>query len=61
MIGVLWEDNRSPSPSYHEPSELVWIEIPGLTDDEEEDADEEADSDENNESESDEGGSEYAE
>lgn len=46
MIGVLWEDNRSPSPSYHEPSELVWIEIPGLTDDEEDDTDDELDGEE---------------
>jgi hypothetical protein len=51
FIGVLWEDNRSPSPSYHEPSELVWLEVPGLTDDEEDDADETAADDEGEETE----------
>lgn len=34
MIGVLWDEQRSPAPSYHSPDELVWIEV---ADDEDED------------------------
>lgn len=45
VIGVLWDDNRSPSPSYHDPNELVWITVPGVTDAEEEDDEEEEEDD----------------
>ena len=37
MIGVLWNDHRTPSPSYHSPNELQWLDVPSLGDDEEED------------------------
>lgn len=37
LVGVLWDDIRSPSPSYHDPSELEWLSIPSM--DEEEAAD----------------------
>jgi hypothetical protein len=30
MIGVLWDDHRSPSPSYHSPEEIHWLEIPEI-------------------------------
>lgn len=30
MIGVLWDDHRAPSPSYHSPEELHWIGVPEL-------------------------------
>lgn len=30
MIGVLWDDNRQPAPSYHSPEELSWLSIPEL-------------------------------
>jgi hypothetical protein len=44
ILGVLWDDNRTPAPSYHDPSELVWITVPGVTedDDEEEEGEESA-------------------
>jgi len=41
MIGVLWDDHRSPSPSYHAPDELHWLAIPELEADEDEDDEEE--------------------
>jgi hypothetical protein len=44
MIGVLWEDHRSPSPSYHSPDELHWISVPEL--EFEDDEDEEIEDDE---------------
>lgn len=28
LIGVLWNDNRSPAPSYHEPTEIMWLNVP---------------------------------
>lgn len=34
IIGVLWDDHRTPSPSYHQPTELQWLDIPGFLDDE---------------------------
>lgn len=30
MISVLWDDHRSPSPSYHSPEELHWLAVPEL-------------------------------
>lgn len=45
LIGVLWNDNRSPAPSYHEPTEIIWLNVPGITDEEEYD-DEEYEDDE---------------
>jgi NAD(P)-dependent dehydrogenase (short-subunit alcohol dehydrogenase family) len=42
--GVLWEDHRSPSPSYHSPDELHWISVPEL--EFEDDEDEEIEDDE---------------
>jgi hypothetical protein len=45
LIAVLWNEVRTPAPSYHEPSELVWLAVPGITDDEEFD-DEDFDEDE---------------
>lgn len=46
MIGVLWDDHRAPSPSYHSPDELNWIGVPELDaidsiEEDEEDEDEE--------------------
>jgi hypothetical protein len=43
LIGVLWNDVRSPAPSYHEPSELQWLSVPGVTDGDEDEEDEEDD------------------
>ncbi len=40
LIGVLWLNNRTPSPSYHSPEELSW-----LTDDEAADYEIETDDD----------------
>ena len=37
LIGVLWNETRTPSPSYHQPEELIWNDMPGMTDDDEED------------------------
>jgi hypothetical protein len=37
LLGVLWNDVRSPAPSYHDPNDLVWMNVPGITDDEDED------------------------
>jgi hypothetical protein len=43
QIGVLWDNNRAPSPSYHSPNELAWLSVPTIADpdEEDEDADEE--------------------
>jgi len=38
LIGVLWNDHRSPAPSYHEPKELTFMQL--LDDAEAEEADE---------------------
>lgn len=35
LIAVLWNEVRTPAPSYHEPSELIWLAVPGITDDDE--------------------------
>lgn len=45
LIGVLWDSNRSPAPSYHEPTELIWLTVPGVTDEEGYEDDEDADDD----------------
>jgi hypothetical protein len=45
MVGVLWEDHRSPSPSYHSPDELHWIAVPELENEEYEDDEEEEEED----------------
>jgi len=58
LIGVLWDENRSPSPSYHENVELEWIEVPDLTDDDEE-GDEEPDGEEGEGSDTEAEGDEY--
>lgn len=39
MVGVLWDDHRSPSPSYHAPDELHWLGIPDLETDEDDEED----------------------
>jgi hypothetical protein len=57
QVLVLWEDARSPAPSYHHPSKIAWVEIPGITDEE----DEEDEDDEENESEDTESAEEDAE
>jgi hypothetical protein len=53
IISVLWDDQRTPAPSYHSPSDLVWELCPGddaLQDgDEDEDDDEESDGEEEGE------------
>lgn len=62
MIGVLWDEVRSPAPSYHDPSELIWLSVPDIAEEEDEDEDEESeetedevdDSEESEEDESDE-------
>ena len=43
LIGVLWNDMRSPAPSYHEPTEIMWLNVPDLTDEDEYEDDEELD------------------
>lgn len=52
LIGVLWNETRTPSPSYHENTELAWLEVPGLTDEEEEDGDDEGNDEEENDTDS---------
>lgn len=47
MIGVLWDDHRSPSPSYHTPDELQWLSIPELESDDEEEFEEDEEEPEN--------------
>ena len=39
VAGVCWFENRSPAISFHSITELEWITIPGVTDDEDEDDD----------------------
>jgi len=41
---VLWEEVRSPSPSFHAPDELIWV---GLYGDDDNDDDEDDDDDDN--------------
>lgn len=42
MVGVLWDDHRSPSPSYHSPDELHWLSVPEIeADDYEEEGEDE--------------------
>lgn len=37
-IAVLWEQRRTPSPSFHAPEELTWLELEGIdTDDDDAD------------------------
>jgi hypothetical protein len=31
VVAVLWDNQRSPAPSYHSPDELLWEDIPQLT------------------------------
>ena len=40
-VGVCWEAQRSPAISYHDPSELSWLSVPVLSEDEEYEDDEE--------------------
>ena len=50
LLSVLWDNQRSPAPCYHNPSEIEWLEIPELTAIEQEISDEnEEDSEENEE------------
>lgn len=44
-IGVLWDDHRTPSPSYHKPEELYHLGIPELDSIEFEDEEDEEDED----------------
>lgn len=49
MIGVCWQNKRTPAISYHTPEELEWLELQPVvieelySDEEEEDEDDEAD------------------
>jgi hypothetical protein len=31
LLSVLWDNQRTPAPCYHNPSEIEWLEIPELT------------------------------
>lgn len=48
MLSVLWDDHRTPSPSYHTPEELYWLAIPELEADEDEEDFEDDEEEENN-------------
>src|ERR1035437_10191637 len=56
-ISVLWDDRRNPSPSMHGPEDLIWLDIPRLMDEGEneeefiDDEEEESNEDEAEESE----------
>lgn len=56
LISVLWDEVRSPAPSYHSPQELVWLSVPDIADpeDDEDDEDEVDDSEDSDETDSDE-------
>ena len=41
MLGVCWENNRSPAVSYHSPEELEWLSIPAVEDNDEDEAEDE--------------------
>ncbi|MEO5348893.1 MAG: hypothetical protein H7836_04530 [Magnetococcus sp. YQC-3] len=43
LMGVAWDNKRSPALSYHDPSELTWLRLHGDDEFEEEDDSEEAD------------------
>jgi hypothetical protein len=44
---VLWEDQRNPSPSFHSPNNLLWLDIYEPNESDDDDEDDEDDEDEN--------------
>jgi hypothetical protein len=61
LLSVLWDNQRSPAPCYHNPSEIEWLEIPQLTAVESEIETNEAANDEENDEEDDDEEAEEAE
>lgn len=59
VVGVLWDEIRSPAPSYHRPEELVWLSVPAIDsvdgeDDEDENEEDDSEGAEEDESENEE-------
>jgi len=50
LIGVLWDEVRGPAPSYHDPSDLVWLSVPEIADPDDEEGEEDEEDDEEDES-----------